>query len=68
MADLGERVTMLEIGHAQLIERVDKLEEWQAKQNGTLQRLENKIDQFMWWAMGILGGVVVQLILTVIKR
>lgn len=68
MTSIDERVTVLEVGQARLEERVDKLESWQTKQNGTLQRLEEKIDIFMWWIIGVLGGVIVQLALTILKR
>ncbi len=68
MTSIDERVTVLEVGQARLEERVDKLESWQTKQNGTLQRLEEKIDRFMWWIIGVLGGVIVQLALTILKR
>jgi len=44
MADLGQRVSSLEA-------RADNLEGWQRTQNGTLQRLDEKIDRNLKWSI-----------------
>lgn len=41
---VDRRITDLEIAHNRLEERVESLEEWQKRQNGSLQRLEEKVN------------------------
>lgn len=48
---------------AQHSERLDNLEEYQEKQNGSLQRLEAKVDKIYAWLIGVLGSVIASLIL-----
>ena len=43
------------------------LKDWQQKQNGNLQRLEDKIDALQKWLIGLLGGVISSLILLLIN-
>jgi hypothetical protein len=64
---MAEKVAALEVARARIEERVDDLEEYRKKQNGTLQRLEEKIDRFTWWLVLTLGGVTTSLILLVIN-
>ncbi len=51
---------------------VEDLKRWQKTQNGTLTRIEKKIDAFNAWLYGVLGSLVLALILLifnlVIKR
>lgn len=61
--ELTERVGQLEICNARTDERLSDLERYQAKQNGSLQRLEAKVDKIFYWLIGILGGLVVSLFL-----
>lgn len=65
---MEDKVVALEVGQARLEERVALLEDWQEKQNGSLRRVEEKIDRFTWWLVLTLGGVVVQLVLTILRR
>lgn len=46
---------------------VENLEAWQGKQNGSLQRLEAKVDKLLMFIVGLLGGVIVNLIITIAK-
>lgn len=46
-------------GHEQ---RLTNLEKWQEKQNGSLQRIEAKLDRFTWWLVLTLGGVTATLV------
>lgn len=58
-----------------VIERVARLEQWQEAQNGTLERLERRIERLeaLLWrlvllAVGILSSVVVEIVLSVVRR
>jgi len=44
-------------------ERISDLEEWRTKQNGTIQKLYDKIDKLYMQQMTILGGIVVSIVL-----
>lgn len=68
MCALGELVaTVAEHGA-----RLDNLETWQKKQNGTLCRVEGKIDRLVLWmltaAVGTVGTLIVGLILLLLRR
>lgn len=67
MPSVEERVTMLEVNYARLEERVEDLEEYRMKQNGMLQKLDEKFDKIMLWIIGLLGGIVADLILNLLK-
>ncbi|WP_168170210.1 hypothetical protein [Thermoanaerobacterium sp. PSU-2] len=56
----------MEIQIAKHSERISKLEEWQAKQNGSLQRLEQKVDGIYTWLIGLMGGVIASLIMLIV--
>jgi len=58
--ELVERVAAVET-------KVENLETWQGKQNGTLQRLESKVDKLLMFIVGLLGGVTVNLIITIAR-
>ena len=62
-----ERVAALEVAQGRLEERVENLEAWQAKQNGSLQRMEAKMDKMQQWLIGLLGGVIASLILLLVN-
>lgn len=57
----------LAVSVARLDERVESLEAWQNKQNGTLQRLESKVDRLILWmlaaSVGAMGSLSVGLLL-----
>jgi len=65
--DLGERVTKLEICQARIEERVEDLESYKKKQNGSIQRLEQKMDDMNKWLIGLLGGVIASLVLLLVN-
>jgi hypothetical protein len=48
-------------------ERISNLEKWQEKQNGSLQRLEEKVDNINKLLLTLLGGVCTSLILLVLQ-
>lgn len=48
-------------------EHIEKLEEWQQKQNGSLQRLEEKVDKLYNQQLTLLGGIVASLLLLCIN-
>lgn len=65
--NMAERIATLEVTQGRLEERVSDLEEWQKKQNGSLQRLEAKMDRIQQWLIGLLGGVTASLVLLLVN-
>ena len=45
--------------------RLDSLEAYQDKQNGHLERIDEKIDSINKWLIGLLGSTIVSLILLI---
>jgi len=64
---MTEEVATLRVSQARTEERVSALEEWQVKQNGTLQKLDGKMDRHNQWLIGLMGGVIASLILLVVN-
>ncbi len=56
---------MNKINH--LAERVANLEEWQKRQNGTLQKIQEELEEQLKTQRTILGGLVVSLILLILN-
>lgn len=52
---------------AELGAKVENLEMWQQKQNGSLQKIETKIERMYLAVIGVLGGMIVSLILELAK-
>ncbi len=48
-------------------ERLDALEDYQHRQNGSLQRLEDKVDRLYSQQLALLGGVVTSLVILVLN-
>lgn len=65
--DTAEKVQGLEVAITRLDGRVSNLEEWQKRQNGSLLRLEEKMDGINLWLRGLMGGVIVSLALLVLQ-
>lgn len=57
----------LHVAVARLEERIESLEAWQRDQNGSLQRLADRIDRLNWWIVGIAGGVAVACVMLMIQ-
>jgi hypothetical protein len=51
----------------ELSTRVENLEGWQKRQNGSLQKIEEKMDKIYMWLIGLMGGVITSLILLLIN-
>jgi len=49
-------------------EAIERLNGWQKTQNGALLRLEGKVDRLNLWLIGLLGSVIANLALTVLRR
>ena len=64
---MAERIATLEVAQARIEERMQDHEDYRKKQNGTLQRLEEKLDRFYWWLVGLMGGVIASLILLLVN-
>lgn len=47
--------------------KVENLERWQAKQNGSLQSIEGKMDKIYMWLIGLMGCMITSLILLLIN-
>jgi len=58
LTELAERVAALEAD-------TENFRDWQLKQNGSLQRLEAKIDKIYMWLIGLMGGVITSLLLLI---
>lgn len=54
--DLAEEVMSLKIEQSKHAERLDDLEEYQRRQNGSLQRVEGKVEKMYQMIIGLLGG------------
>ncbi len=65
--NLEEKVGDMAVILAKHEERINKLEEWQSKQNGSLLRLEQKVEGIYSWLIGLMGGMIVSLILLVVN-
>ena len=65
--NLEEKVGGMAVTLAKHEERINKLEEWQSKQNGSLLRLEQKVEGIYSWLIGLMGGMIVSLILLIIN-
>ena len=48
-------------------ERLHALEDHRKRQNGSLGRIEERLNKQGWIMAGILGGVVIQLAMTLLK-
>lgn len=66
--NLEEKVNDMEVLLGKHDERLKNLEEWQLKQNGSLQRLEKKIDGIYTWLIGLMGGVITSLLILILGR
>ena len=62
-----ERVAALEVAQARHEERIGQIEDCMNKQNGRLERIEEKLDRLYLWLIGVLGGVVASLVLLVVN-
>ena len=51
----------------ELSTRVENLEGWQKRQNDSLQKIEEKMDQIYMWLIGLMGGVIASLILLLVN-
>ncbi len=58
--EIAERIARTET-------EIQELRNWQGKQNGSLQTMEQKLDRIYMWLIGLMGGVVASLILLVVN-
>jgi len=65
--DLAEEIMAIKIEQGKHAERLDDLEEHQRKQNGSLQRVESKVEKMYQMVIGLMGGVIASLILLVVN-
>lgn len=52
---------------AAIAKEVENLKGWQKNQNGTITKVEAKIDKLIWWIMAEFAGVVI-LLLTILLQ
>jgi hypothetical protein len=64
--ELTERVGNLEVGMGEVKQRVTNLEGWQRTQNGTLIRLDEKIDKINTFLLVTASSAVLSLVGTVV--
>lgn len=65
---MSERIGALEVAQGRIDERVADLEEWRAKTNGHLGRIEARLNNIGWGIAATLGGVIVNLIFMMMGR
>jgi hypothetical protein len=53
---------------AQHREAIANLKAWEKKQNGALERLEDKVDQLKLWMMGALLGSLLAVVTGLLRR
>jgi len=71
---MAEKLATLEVAQARLEERISDLEDWRRKTNGHFERIEEKIERLDskfnglgWTVAGALGGILVQIVLSVVR-
>jgi len=67
ISEVGKEIMELKEEMSSLITEVDNLKAWQNKQNGAIQKLEEKIDKLTLYLTTLLGGVAVSLFLQIIS-
>lgn len=65
--DLGREILILKEQIGNLTAEVDNLRDWQNQQNGTLQKLAEKVDRIQWYLTTLLGGLAVSLFLQILS-
>lgn len=56
-----------DVAIARLEERAGNLERWQKDQNGHLKAIDQKLDRFQVWLIGVMGGVITSLGLLILN-
>jgi len=67
ISEVGKEIMELKEEMSSLITEVDNIKAWQNKQNGSIQKLEEKIDKLTWYLTTLLGGVADSLFLQIIS-
>lgn len=65
---MAEHVCLHEGEIAKMAEAIKNLRNWQEKQNGTIGKVEAKIDKLIWWIMAEFAGVVALLLTILLQR
>ena len=55
---MSQNIVELEREVAAIKTDLDNLKGWQKTQNGTLQRIDGKIDKLVYWIMGEMAAVI----------
>lgn len=58
--EIAERVASVETD-------MDNLKRWQAAQNGTIQRVDAKVDRLQYWIMGTTAAAALNLLLLILS-
>jgi len=48
-------------------EAIENLEGWQKTQNGSLQRMETKVEKLQYWIMGVMTTCIFTLVTLLVK-
>lgn len=43
------------------------MKDWQSKQNGTIHRVDEKVDALKNWMMAVMGGVIASIFVSLVK-
>ena len=63
MADMSEKIMDLERRVERHSEAIENLEKWQAKQNGNLEKIDDRLHSLERWIMATLATAVVSLLI-----
>ena len=68
MADMSEKIMDLERRVERHSEAIENLEKWQAKQNGNLAKIDDRLHSLERWIMATLATAVVSLLIQLLMR
>lgn len=54
--------------HSGIAEAIENLESWQKTQNGSLSRIDDKVDRLLYWIMGEMAALLMLAIGVWLKR
>ena len=68
MSNMSEKIIDLERRVERHAEAIENLEKWQAKQNGNLAKIDDRLHSLERWIMATLATAVVSLLIQLLAR
>ncbi len=68
MSNMSEKIIDLERKVERHSEAIENLERWQAKQNGSLAKIDDRLHSLERWIMATLATAVVSLLIQLLAR